>query len=125
MQILVDSSTWIEYFRSGVDSGDLDHYIDQNLICVNDLILAELVPFLRLRKRHRLIKLLNSISNIPLDINWQKIIDFQTTCIQNGLNKIGIPDLIIVDNVIQHHLTLYTRDKHFSLINKYVSFDLL
>jgi hypothetical protein len=39
MQILVDSSVWIDYFRNGFNSGKLDMYIDQNLICINDLIL--------------------------------------------------------------------------------------
>ena len=42
MNILVDSSIWIDYFRSGLHSGKLDRYIDQNQICTNDLILAEI-----------------------------------------------------------------------------------
>ena len=42
MNILVDSSIWIDYFRSGLHSEKLDRYIDQNQICTNDLILAEI-----------------------------------------------------------------------------------
>ncbi len=125
MNILVDSSIWIDYFRSGINSGNLDKYIDQNLICTNDLILTELVPFLKVKKQFRVMKLLYDITNIPLNINWQNIIDFQTICIRNGFNKIGIPDLIIVDNVIQNDLVLFSLDKHFSLINKYIGFELL
>lgn len=125
MNILVDSSTWIDYFRSGIHSGKLDTYIDQNLICTNDLILAELVPFLKVKKHFRVVKSLYDITKIPLNINWQNIIDFQTICIQNGINKIGIPDLIVLDNVIQNDLVLFTLDKHFSLINKYIGFEML
>ena len=125
MNILVDSSVWIDYFRSGLNSVDLDRYIGQNLICTNDLILAELVPYLKVKKHSRVIKLLNEISNIPLNINWKKIINYQTLCIQNGINKVGVPDLIILDNVIQNNLILFTLDKHFSKINRFIKFELL
>jgi len=125
MNILVDSSIWIDYFRSGINSGKLDRYIDQNLICINDLILAELVPFLKVKKRFRVIQLLYDITRIPLSIDWQNIIRFQTLCSKNGISKVGIPDLLIVDNVIQNDLILFTLDKHFRLINKHINFEIL
>lgn len=123
MNILIDSSVWIDYFRSGEESALLDMYIAQNVICTNDLILAELIPFLKLKNEKQVIKLLNEITKIPLNINWQKIIEYQTTCIKKGINKIGIPDLIIIDNVIQNKLVLYSFDKHFKLINAHIPFD--
>jgi predicted nucleic acid-binding protein len=122
VQILIDSSVWIDYFRSGTHTSKLDTYIDQNLVCTNHLILAELIPFLKVKKQFKLIKLLESLTNIALNINWDKIINFQSTCIQKGINKVGIPDLIILDNVIQNDLVLYTLDKHFKQINKHISF---
>ncbi|HED05309.1 MAG TPA: PIN domain-containing protein [Ignavibacteria bacterium] len=125
MNILVDSSIWIDYFRSGINSGKLDRYIDQNLICINDLILAELVPFLKVKKRFRVIQLLYDITRIPLSIDWKNIIRFQTLCSKNGISKVGIPDLLIVDNVIQNDLILFTLDKHFRLINKHINFEIL
>ena len=125
MNILVDGSVWIDYFRSGVNTENLDRYIEQNLICTNDLILAELVPYLKANKQSRVINLLNEISNIPLKINWNNIINYQTLCIQNGINKVSMPDLIILDNVIQNKLILFTLDKHFSKIDKFIKFDLL
>ena len=125
MNILVDSSVWIDYFRDGTNSGKLDRYIDQNLICINDLILSELVPFLKIKKQFRVIQLLYNITRIQLNINWQNIIGFQTICIKNGINKVGISDLIILDNVIQNDLIFFTLDKHFSLINKHINFEIL
>ena len=125
MKILVDSSIWIDYFRSGIKSSKLDMYIEQNLICINELILAELIPFLKVKKQYRVIKLLNTITSIPLSINWQKVIDFQTTCLLHGLNNVSIPDLVNLDHVIQNDLVLLTLDKHFSLINDYINFELL
>ena len=125
MQVLVDSSVWIDYFRSGNNSAKVDELIDQNVICTNNLILAELIPFLKVKNQTQVIKLLYDITNIALDINWQKIIIYQTNCLKNGINKIGIPDLIILDNVIQNDLVLYTLDKHFDLINKHINFKIL
>jgi hypothetical protein len=89
------------------------------------LILAELVPFLQIKKQSRVIKTLNQITRVSLDINWGKIIDYQTTCISNGINNVGIPDLIILDNIIQNKLILYSLDKHFKLINQNIKFDIL
>lgn len=125
MQILIDSSVWIDYFRSGTHTSKLDTYIDQNLVCTNHLILAELIPFLKVKKQFKVIKLLGSLTNITLNINWDNIINLQTTCIQKGINKVGIPDLIILDNVIQNELVLYTLDKHFEQINKYISIEMI
>ncbi|HEM49167.1 MAG TPA: PIN domain-containing protein [Caldithrix sp.] len=118
MRILVDSSIWVDYFRGGVNSEIMDRYIDENIICTNYLILSDLFPALRIRKQNKLIDLLNEISKIPLDINWNRIIDYQITCLKNGINKVGIPDLIIVDNAIENDLILFSLDKHFKLISQ-------
>jgi predicted nucleic acid-binding protein len=125
MNILVDSSVWNDYFRSGKNSGILDRFIDQNVICINDLILAELIPFLKIKRQTRVIKLLKDISKIPINIDWNNIIDYQTICLQNGINKVGIPDLIILDNIIQNDLMLFSLDKHFDLIQKHINFEII
>src|SRR4030042_6700106 len=102
MNILIDTSVWVDYFQGNSTSDLVDSFIDENVICTNHLILSELIPVLRLDKHTKLINLLKEVTNIPLQIDWGKIIDYQTLCLQNGINKVGIPDLIIVDNVIQN-----------------------
>lgn len=124
MSILVDSSVWIDYFKSGKKSGELDFLIDENLICTNDLILSELIPTLKVNKHNTLVNLLYETAKISLNINWSKLIDYQTICIKKGINRVGIPDLIILDNVIQNDLILFTLDKHFSLIKEHFNFEL-
>jgi predicted nucleic acid-binding protein len=125
MKILIDSSVWIDYFKGGQNTLKLDSYIEQNLICVNDLILAELVPFLKLKAQFHLVELLNKVDTSPLFVDWQKIIDYQTVALRKGINKIGLPDLIILDNVIQNNLALYTLDKHFRLLKRHIHFELI
>jgi predicted nucleic acid-binding protein len=115
-RVLVDSSIWIEYFKSGKNAVDLEALIDKNHICVNDIILAELCPSIIQQGERSLHKLLLSIEKIALAIDWSRIVSMQTLNLKNGLNKIGIPDLIIAQNAIDNRLQLFSADKHFMLM---------
>ena len=44
----------------------------------------------------------------------------QITCLRSGINGVGIPDLLIAQNAIQHDVQLLARDRHFALLSKYV-----
>ena len=116
--VLVDTSIWIDYFRDGKDSSDLELLIDENLIVINEIILAELIPYLKIKKQTTVVKLLNEISKTPLDIEWQEIIELQIKCLKSGANGMGIPDLIIAQNAKQNDCEIYSLDKHFKLLNK-------
>ena len=116
MSVLVDTSIWIEYFRTGKNFEKLDFLIDENLIVINDLILAELVPFLRIRNHRKIINLLHNINKLDLSINWSQIIDFQFKCLKNGLNGVGIPDLLIAQNAKQNNCEIYSLDQHFKFM---------
>ncbi len=98
MQVLVDTSIWIDYFRSGIKSSELSILIDENLIVTNDIILAELVPSLRVKRQNKIIRLLNEIMKLPLQIDWEEIIQFQVKCLKAGISGAGITDLIIAQN---------------------------
>jgi predicted nucleic acid-binding protein len=116
MQVLIDSSVWIDYFRGGTKSDDVDILIDENLIATNDLILTELIPYLRLQNRRKLIDLMNSIFKYELHIDWNEIVDYQTKCLKKGINGIGVPDLLIAQNSIQNHCEIFSLDQHFALM---------
>ena len=116
MTVLVDTSVWIEYFRSGNNSEKVDFLIDDNLLVTNDLILAELIPFLKIKNQNKIINLLVTIKKLNLSIHWNQIIEYQYKCLKNGLNDVGIPDLIIVQNATQNHCEIYSLDSHFSLM---------
>lgn len=88
MNILVDSSVWTDYFRGGEYSEILDSFIDENILCTNYLILSELIPALNHNGYSKLVKLLREITKIPLNINWEIIINYQTICLSNGINKV-------------------------------------
>ena len=62
----MDTSVWIDYFRSGKNCEKLDFFIDENLVVINDLILAELAPFLKIRNQNKIIKILKNINSLGL-----------------------------------------------------------
>lgn len=118
MEVLVDTSIWIDYFRGGGNSKDLDFLIDEDLIVTNDIILAELIPYLKIKMQMKVIELLHEVNKISLDIHWEEIIEFQVKCLKGGANGVGIPDLIIAQNAKQNNCKVYSLDKHFRLLNQ-------
>ena len=116
--VLVDSSVWIEYFKGNDSVLPLNELIDSNNLCINDLILAELLPSINHKNENDLKELLLAIEKIDMEIDWHQIISMQTKNLRNGINKVGISDLIIIQNAIENDIELYTIDKHFDLMSK-------
>ena len=125
MSVLIDTSVWVEYFRSGTQGKQVDSLLDEDLAATNDLILAELVPFLRLRNQRKIITLLGNLARLPLAIDWEQIMEFQYRCLKAGVNGIGIPDFIIAQNARQHDDAILTLDQHFPRLAKVVPLRLL
>ena len=125
MSVLVDTSIWIEYFRNGNNFEKLDILIDENFVVTNDLILAELIPFLKIRNQRKLINLLYKINKLEIVINWKQIIDYQYKCLKKGLNAIAMPDLIIAQNAKQNHCSIYSLDNHFNLMQNILEIKLI
>jgi predicted nucleic acid-binding protein len=124
MSVLVDSSAWIDYFRNARDADALELLIEQDLVVVNDLILAEIIPALQIRKENRLISLLRIVKRQPMVIEWDRIIEMQVICLKNGIHGVGLSDLIIAQNAIQCGNRLLSNDKHFPLMAKFLPLDL-
>lgn len=122
--ILIDSSVWIEYFRTGKPD-KLDQIIEEDLACINELILTELAPSLSLKNETELLEGLQAIRMIPMNIDWEIVRDYQVMNLKNGINKVGITDMIILQQVIDQKITLYSFDKHFKLIQNQLNFELI
>jgi predicted nucleic acid-binding protein len=125
MSVLVDSSVWVDYFRRHDQIDDrLDWLITEGLVATNELILAELIPPLIVRKHTRLVALMRSIPGLPLHIDWPGLIADQVACMQAGVNKVGLPDLIIAQNAKQHRVAVFSHDKHFRLMAAHTGLEL-
>jgi predicted nucleic acid-binding protein len=118
--ILVDSSVWIDYFRGGERTKNLDLFIELDLAATNELILTELLPFLRLQNEMEIFTKLDILPRIEFDIFWEGIREIQKLNLKRGVNNVGIPDLIIAQQCIDKNLELWTFDKHFRLMAEYL-----
>ena len=114
--ILVDTSVWIDYFRNGSTADALDKLIESDMICINDVILSELLPSINQRHEEELKELLLSFPKLQMKIDWNEIVFMQTKNLHNGINKVGLPDLMVAQNAIQNNVKLFSCDRHFQLI---------
>ncbi len=124
MSVLVDTSVWVEYFRGSGASEEVDFLVDEGLLITNEIIRAELLPPLLAKGEDDLAGLLREIPVCTLQVDWDEIVMLQVTCLQNGINKVGIPDLLIAQNAVQHGLRVFTRDKHFLLLHQVIPLNL-
>ena len=122
--ILADSSVWIDYFNDAPISDTVETFLLRDELCVNEVILAELLPSIRHRKETHLESLLFQLPRLRMWIDWNELVIMQTENLRHGINKVGLPDLMIVQNAIQNNVTLLSSDKHFSLMNQIFKFDL-
>ena len=125
MEVLVDSSVWIDYFKSGQNTEHLDELIDHNFIVINQVILSELIPVLNLRKQVKLINLLLKLKTLEINIDWQEIMKTQYSLLKIGMNGVGVPDLIIEQNARQNDVAIYSLDKHFQKLSQMTGITLL
>jgi len=118
--VLVDSSVWVDYFKSSDKYSLVDELIDDYRICTNDIVLTELLPSITHKKEISLANLLRSINKYTIDVDWQELQFYQLLNIKNGNNKVPIADVLIAQNCIQNNLFLLTKDKHFLLMKNYL-----
>jgi predicted nucleic acid-binding protein len=119
-RVLVDTSVWVSFLKGAPEASVLLPILDSGLVCVNDLILAELLPALNHRNESVLAKMLSSLDKLKIEIDWREIIRIQTNNLKNGINRVGIPDLIIAQNAIQNQARLLSFDRHFELMKKHI-----
>lgn len=111
-RVLVDSCIWIDFLGRNLKKDLIERISEDYIICINDAILSEVLPHLIHRKENRAADLLASQINVPLSISWPDIISLQVRMIKAGINKVGILDLIILQNAIQNRCAISSVDKH-------------
>lgn len=99
--------------------------MEEDLECTNELILTELVPTLLHQKRGDIVEILYSLEKIPLNIDWEIIRELKILNLKNGINRVGIPDLIIIQQVMDQNMTLFSFEKYFLLMKNQLKFELI
>ncbi|MFT5884567.1 MAG: putative nucleic acid-binding protein [Arcticibacterium sp.] len=122
--ILIDSSVWIDYFKGGVESALLSDLIINNLVLTNEIILTEIIPLLKKRNQHGLVHTLLSFEKLDLDVFWEGIRKIQLLNLNSGVNKVGLPDLLIAQQCVDKNVELWSFDKHFKMMSEYLELKL-
>ena len=121
-QILVDTSVWIDFFRDGSSPYGkvVDALLEQEMVCTTPLIKAEIVPSARSKKEFNY--LLDYFGALPLLEDppslWEDIMHAQFTLKRKGLHGVGIPDLMIAISAKTHDREIFSKDRHFALMEK-------
>lgn len=118
--VMVDTSVWVAYFRGG-DGTDtianaLDYLLAGDEAVTNEIILTELLPFMRIRREKDAETALLALPNPEFSINWQELRGLQEKCLRDGVNNVGIPDLAIALHAKNLGVPLFSLDRHFKLI---------
>lgn len=118
--VIVDTSVWIAFFRGRPEdtttSDALDYLLSGDEVLINDIILTELVPFLNVRGENERASGLSVLPSPSLETDWNELRNLQETCIRSGINKVGIPDLMVAQQAMRLDVPLFSIDKHFPLI---------
>lgn len=123
-QVLVDSSIWVNYFRTNENAEILTQLFDEERVVINDVILTELLPAMNLYAKKILIEKMRALECLPVFINWEGIISLQTQCLKHGVNGVGLPDLMIVQTALEYRIPIFTIDKHFKKIHSFLKFEI-
>lgn len=122
MRILIDSSVWIDFFRRKNSPNRLAALLTEDLAVVNRLVMAEIVPALRIKGNKRMIGLLKLLVSYDLRIDWDELIELQTRFVKEFKYFVGITDLIIFQNARDNDLVIYSFDRdmiRLCKLNKY------
>jgi len=111
MRVLADSSVWIDFFRRKNKSNRLTDLLAEDLVVTNRLILAEILPALKLKAKSDIIGLLRVLMTYEIEPDWEKVIQIQLGHVQRYRTFVGIPDIMIFQNAQQHGLVIYSFDQ--------------
>jgi len=123
-QVLVDTSIWVNYFRSNDYSSALTQLFDEDRVVINDVILTELLPAMNIHAKKFLIEKMRVLECLPVFVNWEGIIGLQTQCLKHGLNGVGLPDLMITQTILEYKISIFSADKHFKKMSSFLKFDI-
>lgn len=112
---MVDSCIWIDHFWQK-NIVELRELMSKKMACICGVILLEFIPFLEGKKEYWWLefffKHIKRIDKPLEESDWESLIADQQKLIHHGLNRIGIPDLIIMYIAKIHDAPLFTVDKN-------------
>lgn len=123
-RVLIDTSAWIDFFRDAASPCGLvvDCLLEENLVCICNFVLVELVAAARTKKEYD--DLFDSLSALPMLSDppdmWRRVAKAGFTLRRKGVNGVGIPDLIIAAVSQAHDVPVYSKNRHFAAMREHL-----
>jgi len=57
-------------------------------------------------------------------LDWDELVTMQVACLEDDINKVRIPDLIMAQDSIRSGLRVFPVDRHFLLLSQVTPSDL-
>lgn len=116
-KILPDTSVWIAYFKN-CDTGLtalLEGFLLQDRVCINGVILAELIQGIRnLPEKKILADLMSALHALEIPMaDWRLAGEMSSNLRQKGIT-LPLADVAIAANAIRNKVKMLTFDKHFN-----------
>jgi hypothetical protein len=116
-QILPDTSVWIAYFknRDAALTAMLDGFLLQDRICINGVILAELIQGIRnSAEKKELADLMSAVHALEIPMaDWRLAGEISSELRQKGIT-LPLADIAIAANAIRNKVKVLTYDAHYS-----------
>jgi len=123
--ILVNTSVWITFLHKGDEK--LRNLLQEQKVYTTEIVLLELLPVLNIHKKYKEVidnfKNLQKTSSNFANEDWEKIYKYRTLLLQNELNGVGIPDLMLIHICKEKNITIYSHDKHFEKAAEILNFE--
>ena len=128
--VIVDTSAWIEYFKSGIPSvvEKVDRCLDQDLVGIGDLVYCELIQGIRSnRERRHVSALLLSLPQYEMvGFNIaQKAADNYRLLRSRGVTVRKTIDVIIGTFCVENGFQIVHSDSDFDLMSEHISLNIL
>lgn len=127
--VLVDTSAWVEFFRPGGDPryrNAISQLLDDNEAALCGIVLTELLKGARSEKEYR--ELEDRLSTLlyltTTEILWKKAGRLASTLLRKGI-QVPTTDLLIATISIENRVPLLQKDRHFQILEKYTSLELM
>jgi predicted nucleic acid-binding protein len=119
-KVIIDTSAWIESFRSKANQRFrllVKDLILQNRVLLTGIIKAELLRGAKTKKEfNRLADMLKGLTYLPVpDTFWDELAQFSFKLFRKGVS-VPLTDTYIALLCIENKASILHRDKHFDLI---------
>jgi len=117
-RILVDTTIWIEFFRSNSETGRfLEKLLIKNAIWICGVVMFEVLK--GIKSENEKSKILSLLAGLPYvemtKALWQSAAVLSASLKKRGLN-LPLSDIFIATIAIENDLSVFTLDNHFKQI---------